>query len=164
MSKDQAIKLQKQHQARKNLEVSTHSSNVRLLIHTTLAFANVTSGLGTGIRKNATPGPSSKLLDSTMATSDPQPAAATSDSDPQPTMAASDLQLTAAASDPQPAAATSDLQSTMTTSDPQPTSIVSAIPEISTVHLIHIAATCRFRVSQMKVLMCILDESLQGLY
>src|SRR6266511_2008179 len=76
--KNQVVKLQKRHQARKNLEVSTHSSNVRLLIHTTLAFANVTSGLGTGIREDATSGSSSQLLGSTTATSDPQPAMAMS--------------------------------------------------------------------------------------
>jgi hypothetical protein len=123
----------------------TYFSNVCSTIHTTLAFANITSGLGTGIREDATPGPSSQLLDSTAATSDPQSTAATSD--PQPAAATSDPQSTVVTSDPLPATATSDPQPTVATSDPQPTGI-SAIPEISTVHLIHVAATCRFRVSQ----------------
>lgn len=59
----------------------------------TLAFANITSGLGTGMHKDtdAAPGPSSESLNATAATSQPQP-----------------------------------------------------IPEISTVHLIHVKATCRF--------------------
>ena len=41
----------------------------------TLAFANITSGLGTGTHKDTdtTPGPSSGSLDPTVATLDPRP-------------------------------------------------------------------------------------------
>src|SRR6266545_2987748 len=137
-SKNQVVlKLRKRHQARKNLEVSTYS-NICSIIHTTLAFANVTSGLGTGIHK-AAPGPSAAT------STDPHPAMATSD--PQPIVVTSDPQPAASTSDPQRAASTSDPQPATSTSDPQPTGI-SAISEISTMHLIHVAATCRFRVSQ----------------
>lgn len=145
-SKNQVLKLRKQHQAIKNLEVSTYS-NICSIINTTLAFASVTSGLGTGIRK-AAPGPSAATstdLQPAVVTSDPQPAMATSDA--QPIVVTSDPQPAMPTSDPQPAASTSDPQPAVSTSDAQPTG-VSAISEISTMHLIHVAATCRFRFSQ----------------
>ena len=83
-----------------------------------LAFANITSGLGTGTHKN-TPGPSSESLDSTPAMLEPTPAM---------------LEPTPATLEPTPAT----LEPTPATLDPQP------VPETSTVHLIHVMATCTF--------------------
>ena len=88
-------------------------NTVRFLTLTS-AFANITSGLGTGTHKD-TPGPSSESLDST------------------PVM---HLESTPAILEPTLVPVT--LEPTPVTLDPQP------VPETSTVHLIHVMATCRF--------------------
>ena len=84
------------------------------------AFANITSGLGTGTHKD-TPGPSSESLDSTPAMLESTPAT---------------LESTPATLEPTPVPVM--LEPTLATLDPQP------VPETSTVHLIHVMATCRF--------------------